>query len=108
MTEEGKNLQEPNNNNKMSTYKIMSIISLVCSIAVFLWGGFVIPALVLSIVVLATRSPMEKEAKLLAKVALAISIVYIVYVIVIFCITLGLMANIMNTPADFGGANNNW
>lgn len=67
-------------NNGMSTNKILSFIALGLSICSIIVGGVFaeIAAIVISIIVLNTRTSCDKEAKTISKVALVISIILII------------------------------
>ncbi|CBK74061.1 hypothetical protein CIY_12370 [Butyrivibrio fibrisolvens 16/4] len=64
----------------MSTNKILSFIALGLSICSIIVGGVFaeIAAIVISIIVLNTRTSCDKEAKTISKVALVISIILII------------------------------
>ena len=70
--------------NGMSAYKIVGIIALVCSVVSLFFGGLAaqLVAIVLSIIVLASKKPMEKEARTFALVALIIAAVLFVVTLI--------------------------
>ena len=91
------------NDNKISAYKIMSIIALVCSIISIFTGGFfitLITSIVLSIIIFVSHSPMEKEAKTFAKISLIICIISILIGFAYGAYVYFVMKDAFSTPVE--------